>query len=71
MVRFKSVREAKRLTGEILRDLDKIAIMVQNSTSRKEADALFSVLSETDVVDADAIWDYWIDWQKVKWKDVV
>ena len=47
-----------------------LATLIEDAKNRTEADTIFqAIVIETDTVIATFIWDYFVNWEEVKWSE--
>ena len=47
-----------------------LATLIEEAKDRKEADDVFkAIVVETDTMIAEFIWEYYVNWEVVKWKE--
>ena len=67
----KYVTEARHLAITAYAAFSDIARLIENSASREEAGAIEkevnTFFNEGAPFYTDDIWEYWVDWEKVKW----
>jgi hypothetical protein len=72
MTREERLKKASKLTGEIDWDIMQLAELIENADSWSEADKIFKDIEGILPIGkalASDIWDYMVDWDKVKWKE--
>lgn len=68
----KKLITAKTLTAKIDEILEELGQLIETAETEKEADAIHLMIEKTSEYmipkQISDIWDYLVDWKKVKWK---
>lgn len=69
-----TVQKAEKLTAEIERDILQLGKLIGDCDTREEADKIWKDIAGIVPAGpemASQIWDYAVDWKKVRWKDKI
>ena len=63
------IEAVKRIMGNIQEQMHLLGMYITNARNQGEADEMYRIIeTEINEVFASNIWDYEVDWDKVKWE---